>query len=194
MRRENENKVLFGMKEMYIGTYTENADGTVTMGEPYHQTGAVGFSPEEQGSNYNFYADDGVYYSYYTTGRFEGDLVVARFDREFRTLFMGEIELDDGGLAMIKNAKRPNVYLAFETQGDQGPERLIFYNGSLGGITREYATIEEEVEVQTEKMPLTFTGDNTTGMTKVVYMEGDEGFETLFTNPPAPKLPESQSE
>ena len=90
MRRENENKVLFGMKELYIGTYTENADGTVTMGEPYHQTGAVGFSPEEQGSNYNFYADDGVYYSYYTTGRFEGDLVVARFDREFRTLFMGE--------------------------------------------------------------------------------------------------------
>ena len=66
---------------------------------------------------------------------------------------MGEIELDDGGLAMIKNAKRPNVYLAFETQGDQGPERLIFYNGSLGGITREFATIEEEVEVQTETMP-----------------------------------------
>lgn len=194
MPRQNEDKVLFGFSDLYFGTFTENADGSVTMGEPYHQRGAVGFSPEEQGENYVFHADNVPYFSYYTSGTYQGDLVVARFDREFREKYLGEVTLDDGGLAQIKNAIKPSVWMAFEVQGDKGPERVIYYNGSMGGITREYATIEENVEVQTESMPLTFSGDNKTGMTKVVYMEGDEGFETLFTNPPAPKLPESQSE
>lgn len=194
MAGANENKVLFGFKELYFGTFTENADGSVTMGEPYHQRGAVGFSPEEQGSDYIFYADDGPYFSYYTSGTQQGDLVVARFDREFRKLFLKEVELDDGGIAQIKNVVKPSIYMAFETQGNEGPERVIFYNGAMGGITREYATIEDQVEVQTESMPITFTGDNKTGMTKVVYHEGDGGFATLFTNPPAPKLPEQESE
>lgn len=194
MPKPNEDKVLFGFSDLYFGTFTENEDGSVTMGEPYHQRGAVGFSPEEQGENYVFHADNVPYFSYYTSGTYQGDLVVARFDREFREKYLGEVTLDDGGLAQIKNAIKPSVWMAFEVQGDKGPERVIYYNGSMGGITREYATIEENVEVQTESMPLTFSGDNKTGMTKVVYMEGDEGFETLFENPPAPKLPESQSE
>ena len=194
MAKANEDKVLFGFSDLYFGTFTENEDGSVTMGEPYHQRGAVGFSPEEQGDNYIFYADNVNYFSYYTSGTYQGDLVVARFDREFRTKYLGEVELEDGGLAQVKNAIRPSVWMAFEVQGDKGPERVLFYNGSMGGISREYATIEESVEVQTESMPLTFSGDNKTGITKVVYMEGDAGFETLFTNPPAPKLPEQQSE
>lgn len=194
MPRQNENKVLFGFSDLYFGTFTENSDGSVTMGEPYHQRGAVGFSPEEQGENYVFHADNVPYFSYYTSGRYQGDLVVARFDREFREKFLGEVTLDDGGLAQIKNAIKPSVWMAFEVQGDKGPERVIYYNGSMGGITREQATIEENIEVKTESMPLTFSGDNKTGMTKVVYMEGDQGFETLFTNPPAPALPTPPSE
>lgn len=194
MPKPNENKVLFGFKSLYIGTYEVQEDGTVVMGTPYHQRGAVGFSPEEQGSNYIFHADDVNYFSYYTSGTAQGDLVVARFDREFREQFLGEVTLDDGGIAQIKNAIKPDVYMMFETQGDKGPERIIYYNGSMGGISREYATIEDEIEVQTESIPMTFSGDNETGMTKVVYAEGDTGFESLFENPPAPKLPETQSE
>ena len=30
------NKVLFGFSDLYIGTYTVGAGGTVTMGTPYH--------------------------------------------------------------------------------------------------------------------------------------------------------------
>lgn len=194
MAKANENKVLFGFKELYIGTFTENEDRTVTMGEPYWQRGAVGFSPEEQGNNYTFYADDSPFYSYYTSGTYEGDLVVARFDRDFCLNFLGNVESAGGGLATVKNARKPNVYLMFETQGDKGPERVIFYNCSMGAISREYATIEDNIEVQTEKLPITVTGDNKTGMSKVVFCEGDEGFETLFENPPAPALKGSESE
>lgn len=186
-----ENKVLFGFKDLYIGKYTVNDQGAVTMGTPYHQKGAVGFSPEEQGENYTFYADDSAYFSYYTSGRFEGDLVVARFDDDFKKEFLGYIELSDGGLAQIKNAVKPNIYLAFEVQGNEGPERVIFYNGSMGGITREFATIEESVEVQTETVSVTINGDAETGISKVSYSSDKAGFNTLFTAPPAPTLPSS---
>lgn len=183
------NKVLFGMSELYVGIVTRNAQGGVTMGTPYKQAGAVGYSPEGSGENYTFYADNKAYYSSYTTGAYEGDLVVARFDDEFRKQFLGYIQLDDGGLAEVKGATKPEVYLMFEVQGDEAPERVIYYGGSLGNPTREYATIEDGVEVQTESLSTTFVGDVTTGITKVNYKQGDAGYATLFTNPPAPQLP-----
>ena len=194
-RREQENKVLFGFSDLYIGTYSVNDEtGQVTLGTPYKQTGAVGWSPEGQGENYTFWADNMAYYSSYTTGSYEGDLVVARFDDEFRKQFMGEVELEDGGIAEVKNPVKPSIYMMYEFQGDKGPERVIWYNGSLGVINREAATIEDSVEVQTETISLTFTGDNETGITKVTYGQDKAGFATLFDNPPVPKLPEQASE
>ena len=184
-----ENKVLYGFKDLYIGTYEVDSNGDVTMGSPYHQKGAVGFSPEEQGENYTFFADDSAYFSYYSSGTFEGDLVVARFDDAFKKQFLGYVELDDGGLAQIKNAKKPDVYIMFEVQGNEGPERLIYYNGSMGGITREFATIEDNIEVQTETISIKIDGDAATGISKVGYDGTKSGFDTLFTNPPAPTLP-----
>ena len=42
------NKVEFGISNLHIGTYTVDTGGNVTLGSPYHQPGAVSFSPEEQ--------------------------------------------------------------------------------------------------------------------------------------------------
>ena len=185
----DSNKVLFGFSDLYIGTYTVDDQGQVTMGTPYHQKGAVGFSPEESSDKNDFYADNSVYYTSYNTGTFEGDLTVAKFDDAFKKQFLGYVQLADGGLAQIKDAVRPNVYVAFEVQGDKHARRAIFYNGSLGAITREYNTIEDTKEPQTESISATFVGDNVTGITKVTYNYGDDGYDTLFTNPPAPTLP-----
>lgn len=186
----DSNKVYFGFSDLYIGTYTVGSGGTVTMGTPYHQKGAVGYSPEQSSDRNDFWADNVVYWSGYSGGTYEGDLEVAKFDDAFLTQFLGYVTLDDGGLAQIKNAVKPNIYMAFEIQGDVQKRRVLFYNGTLGSITREYSTIEEAPEPVTETISITFTGDNATGITKVTYNEGDSGYSTLFTNPPAPTLPE----
>lgn len=159
------------------------------MGTPYHQKGAVGFSPTENADREDFWADNIPYYTSYGTGVHEGDLVVAKFDEKTKTDFFGYVKLADGGLAQIKGAKRPNIYMMFEVQGDDGPIRVIYYNGSFGAIVREYNTTEGVNTPVTESAPVTFVGDNETGITKVTYNEGDTGFATLFTNPPAPQLP-----
>ena len=76
------NKVEFGISNLYVGTYTVAAtNGAVTMGTPYHQAGAVSFSPEEQSESNNFYADNVIYWSGYTGGTFEGDLSTQRMVR-----------------------------------------------------------------------------------------------------------------
>ena len=41
------NKVEFGISQLHVGTYAV-VDGVTTLGTPYHQPGAVSFSPEEQ--------------------------------------------------------------------------------------------------------------------------------------------------
>lgn len=181
------NKVEFGISQLHVGTYTES-NGTVTLGTPYHQKGAVSFSPEEKSEQNNFYADNIVYWSGYSGGTLEGDLEVAMFDDDFKTQFLGYKALTNGGLANVKNPTKPSVYIAFQVEGDDESRRVILYNCSLGGITREYNTIEESKEPTTETLPVTCVGDNASGVTMAVFKEGDDGYATLFTAPTAPVL------
>ena len=182
------NKVEFGISELHVGTYTIDEDGVATLGEPYHQKGAVSFSPEEQSEQNIFYADNISFWSGYSGGTFEGDLEVAMFDDAFKTQFLGYVTLTNGGLANVKNATKPNVYVAFQVEGDAESRRVILYNCSLGAITREYNTIEESKEPATETLGVTCIGDNGTGVTMAVLKPADTGYSTLFTAPTAPAI------
>lgn len=181
------NKVLFGISQLHVGTYTES-NGTVTLGTPYHQKGAISFSPEESSEKNDFYADNIAYWSGYSGGTIEGDLEVAMFDDEFKTQFLGYKELTSGGLASVKNATKPNVFVAFQVEGDQESRRCILYNCSLGAINREYSTITENKEPQTATIPVTCIGDNVSGVTMATFKPTDSGYATLFTAPTAPAI------
>lgn len=182
------NKVEFGISQLHIGTYTDN-QGVVTLGTPFAQKGAVSLSIEPEGDSNNFYADNVIYYSGFSDNGFSGSIEVAKFDDEFKTQFMGYQTLEDGGIAMIKGAIRPKVYIIGQSEGDAEARRFIMYNASLGGIQREYNTVEEDKEPTTETIDITVTGDNTTGITIVGYKPSDAGYNTLFTTPPVPVLP-----
>ena len=183
------NKVLFGFSDLYVGTFEYDSYGDVVMGSPYHQAGAVGFSPEANDDVSHFRADNINYYTVMGSGAYEGDLEVAMFDDSFKTQFMGFIQLDDGGLAITKNPSKPNIYMMFAIQGDDAERRVIMYNGKLGSPSRSYSTTDETIEPVTETCNVTFNGDNETGIVMVTYEKGDTGYSTLFTNPPAPELP-----
>lgn len=188
----DNNKVEFGISQLHIGTFTET-DGVVTLGTPYAQKGAVSVSVEPEGDSNNFYADNVIYFSGFSDNGFSGSIEVARFDDEFKKQFLGYVQLTDGGLGMVKGAVRPNVYIIGQTEGDKESRRFIMYNATLGGIQREYNTLEEDKEPTTETIDITVTGDNLTGLTIVGYKPGDAGYNTLFTTPPVPVLP-SESE
>lgn len=184
------NKVEFGISNLYVGTYSVNAQGTVTLGTPYHQAGAVNLSVEAESESNDFYADNIKYWSGFSDNGFTGTIEVAKFDAAFKTQFLGYQTLADGGIAAVKGAQKPNTYIMFQTEGDESARRVIMYNVALGSIDREYATIEESKEPTTESMDITVTGDNATGLTIVSYDADASGYATLFTNPPVPTIEE----
>lgn len=182
------NKVLFGISNLHIGTWTEGENNAVTLGTPYHQKGAVSMSPTEANEKSDFYADDVLYYSSYAGGTFEGEIEVAMFDDAFKTQFLGYVTLTNGAIAIKKNATKPKVYISFEVQGDTEARRVIFYNCEFGAITRSYNTITETKEPQTETITFTATGDNNTGVTMATLKPADSGYSDLFTTPTAPVI------
>ena len=187
-------KVFFGFSDLYVGTYTVDSGGSVTLGSPYHQAGAVGLTTDDQSDRFDEYADNIVYWSAYTNdGRVDGTIEVELFDDAFKTNFLGYVELDDGGLARVKGAAKPNIYMMYEYQTDGDPVRVIIYNGVLGAIKADHNTIEETPQPQHETLPVTFFGDNATGICGVEYDKTDAGFDTLFSNPPVPQLPSASS-
>lgn len=183
----DNNKVEFGISELHIGTYTDT-NGTVTLGTAYAQKGATSLSIEPEGDSNNFYADNVIYYSGYADNGFSGTLTVARFDTDAKKQFFGYAETAGGGIAAIKGATKPKVYLSFQCEGDVEARRVIIYNVSLGGINREFNTIEDTKEPVTESCDITVIGDNTTGITIASYKPGDTAYNSLLTSPPTPAL------
>lgn len=182
------NKVEFGISNLHVGTYEDDGEGNITLGEPYHQKGAISFSPEEQSEATNFYADNINYWSGYSGGTFEGDLEVAKYDDAFKVAFLAYKRLTNGGLANVKGVTKPKVYIAFQVEGDAESRRVIMYNCSFGAITREFSTIEDTKEPATETLAVTVTGDNTTGVSMASFLPDDAGYDSLFTSPSAPEL------
>ena len=184
------NKVEFGLKNVHVGTYTANeATGVVTMGTPYKLPGAVNLSLDPETEEVKSYADDVIYYADYSDNGFSGSLEMMRFPDEYKLKFCGFIQLDDGGIAQSKYATRPNLYIAFEGDGDKEKRRGILYNVRASVPSREHKTKEGSNEPNTESCDLTVMGDNATGLTRVYYPQSADGYDTLFTNPPAPQLP-----
>ena len=184
------NKVEYGLSEIHVGTYTVGLNGEVTMGPPYRMPGAVALNLDPETEENSFYAANVKYYSNYQDNGFTGSLEMARFPDKFKTQFLGYVELSDGGIAAIKGKEKPKVYIAFQGEGDAQQRRCILYNVSLGGIKVEKGTKETSTEPKTQSIDMTVTGDNATGIIMAEYTQDVSGYSTLFTNPPAPTLPE----
>lgn len=180
------NKVMFGVSNLHIGEYNVSTTGVVTLGTPYHVPGTVNISIEPDSEENKFYADNTVYWTNYSDNGMTGEIENALFDDTFKTRFMNYKSLSDGGIAQIRGQKNKAVYIAFQAEGDANARRGIFYNCSLGQITREYSTTEDSTEPATATLPFTVNGDNATGVVRAAYTEGAAAYSTMFTTPPVP--------
>lgn len=180
------NKVIFGVSNLHVGLYNVSTTGTVTLGTPYALPGTVNISIEPDSEETKFYADNVVYWSSYSDNGLTGEIENAFFTDDFKTKFMNYKSLSNGGVAQIKGMQNKPVYFAFQAEGDKESRRGIFYNVTLGQITREYSTTEDTTEPATATLPFTVNGDNATGVTRAAFTEGASAYSTLFTSPPVP--------
>lgn len=177
----NRNKVEFGFSNVHIAI--ELDDGG--WGVPRHLPGAVLFAPESEGEAYNFWADDGAYYSEVADNGFVGDWSVALLPDWFLGDVLGYKRAPDGALVGIRGAVKRRFCMIFEGKGDKNRTRFVYVGCSAGKPTEEFKTVEEEKEVRVQTMTLSVTGDNATGTLTLKYAEGDEGYESILTAIPA---------
>lgn len=153
-----DNKVHFGIKNVYYATVTEvtTTTGTTTSyGTPVALPGAVGLDLSSDQEVTNFYADDGVYYVTQSDVRYSGDLEIADVPDSFLKDIFGFVQDTSGALVEAAENEVKYFALLFETSGDAGGYRTVLYKCSatrpaLGGQTKE-----DSVEVQTKTLSIT---------------------------------------
>lgn len=122
------NKIRYGLKNAKYAIFNA-ADSTY--GTLKDLPGAVALSlSREGGDNSDFYADDGIYFTFAgTNGGYSGDLELARITDQVRVDLLNEIVDSTSGVQFeTTDAAQVQFALICEMQGDQYPIGFVFYN------------------------------------------------------------------
>jgi phi13 family phage major tail protein len=146
------NKVRFGLRNAKYAIF-DPANGTYGNLKPL--PGAVSLTlSREGGDSSDFYADDGIYYTFAgTNGGYSGDLVLARITDEVRVDLLGEIVDSTSGVQYeVTEAEPPQFALVAEMQGDSGPVGFAFYNVKANRPEINANTKGESPDVDTDTL------------------------------------------
>lgn len=149
------NKVKYGLQNVYYAVATINDDGSATYGEPVRWPGAVNLSLDAEGDTTKFYADNIVYWVGQSNAGYSGDFESALIPDSFRKDVLGEVEDGSGVLYEATDALTIPFALMFQFEGDQKATRHVFYNCTATRPSTSGATTEESIEPQTETISLT---------------------------------------
>lgn len=155
--------VLYGIKNVHIAKITEASDGTISYGTPFALEGAVNFSPEPQGENTIFYADNKIYFRKDQNNGYEGELEIAKINDTFMTEILGRVKDSNGLVVESNNDTQSRFALMFEGDGDPTNRRYVYYDCTATRPTREFATTEDTIEVGTETITITIAPRSTDG-------------------------------
>ena len=167
------NKIRYGLRNTKYALY--NAE-TGQYGAPKAMPGAVSLSlSREGGDSSDFYADDGIYYTFAgTNGGYSGDLTLARITDEIRADLLGEIADETTGVQFeTTQAEPPQFALITEMQGDQGPIGFAFYNCKANRPEISANTKNESPSVDTEALNIRIAAQEFTyDGNKIPFVQG----------------------
>ncbi|MED1092682.1 major tail protein [Bacillus paramycoides] len=147
-----ENKVSYGLKNVYYATYTEK-DGLVVFGKPVRLPGAVELTTDPRGELTEFYADDMIYYSADNNQGYDGTLSIANIPEQFAIDVLGEeLDEEDGVLNELADVKGKPFALLFEFDGDVKATRHVMYSCTASRPTVASKTKTSSVEPNTNEL------------------------------------------
>lgn len=194
-----DNKVHFGLKNAYYFPLTEvtnpaTGEVSISYGAPKKWPGAVSIGLDNNASQEDFYADDGVYYVSSSASSYEGDFESAAVPRSFKKDIYGWLEDANGALIETKNPITKYFAFAYETSGDIGGQRTIFYKCAASIPSASSATTEDGTEIQTETVTIKAIGradeveigGEMRQLIQATLNKGDTGYDTFFSAPYVP--------
>lgn len=178
-----DNKIKYGLKNVYYAVATIANDGSATYAAPKAIPGAVSLSMEPQGSNEPFYADNIVYYVSNGNTGYEGDLEVALIPDSFKKEVLGFLQDTNG--VLVEDIAAPTVHFAllFQFEGDQKATKHVMYNCTATRPTAAGNTKEDTVSPETETITVTATSVYNNAIDKdIVKAEiGPNGQAAIYT-------------
>lgn len=175
-----ENKVLYGIKNVHIAKLIES-EGNITYDKPFAVPGATGFSPDPQGEESVFYADNKIYFRKSSNQGYRGDLIIAMTPEEFLTKILGRIKDKNGAIIENSDDKQSRFAFMFEADGDEKARRFVYWDCSASRPSREHNTKQETIEPGTESLPITIaprSTDNAIG----AYLEKTEENQAVYNS------------
>lgn len=152
-----ENKIKYGLKNVYYAKATIASDGSATYSTPVAFPGAVSLSLSPQGETSPFYADNIAYWIGVSNTGYEGDLEIARVIDSFKTDILGYKRDNKDVIFEDANANPEHFALIFQFEGDQKATRHVMYNCTAARPDAAGNTKNESIEPQTETVTITAT-------------------------------------
>lgn len=147
-----ENKVRFGLKNVYYAVLTESTDGTNnSYGTPKAVPGAVSMSLDSNSSDGTFYADNVSYYKTFANNGYTGTLEMARINDDMLKDVFGMI-VNSSNLLVESTGVQPKPFaLMFQIEGDQREELNVLYRVvPTSKPSSGSQTVEENVDPVTQ--------------------------------------------
>jgi phi13 family phage major tail protein len=149
----SQNKVTFGLDKVHIAFLTDLA--TPTWETPVPIPGAVRFSPEPQGEESTFYADNGPYFTYTSNNGYTAELEMANIPDDILAEMLGW-EIDANGMLVETTDGMPKEFaLLGQVLGDKKNRRFVYYRCKASRPTAEHNTRGESVEPTTQTLNIT---------------------------------------
>lgn len=161
----SQNKVTFGLEKVHIAFLDENAVTQPAWETPIAIPGAVRFSPEPQGEESTFYADNGPYFSYTSNNGYTAELEMANLPDDILAEMLGW-EIDANGMLVETTDGTPKEFaLLGQILGDKKNRRFVYYRCKASRPSKEHSTRAESVEPATETLnirilPIEVNGKN----------------------------------
>lgn len=156
------NKIRYGLKNTKYAIYDAEQG---TYGALKSMPGAVSLSlSTEGGDSSDFYADDGIYYTFAgTNGGYSAELELARITDVIRADLLGEIVDATSGVQFeTTEAAQIQFALITEMQGDQYPIGFVFYNCVASRPEMNANTKGESPDVDTDTLNIRITSQKFT--------------------------------
>lgn len=147
-------KVRFGLRNTKYAIW-DPAEGKYGEFKPIPW--AVNFNiTTEGGDGSDFYADDGICYSFPgTNGGYSADLEFSNLPDTVRADLLGEVADSTTGVQFeVVDAEPPQFALVFEDQTDNGPIGWCFYNCKASRPELSANTKNDSPDVDTETLPV----------------------------------------